>query len=449
MPSGGQRRFGSPALIRESDWTGTQSWGILVKRVPTQPENRPQIALQRMNSTNTLRLKYRGGLLLALGLLAGCPLGSTELWREPPELAAEISNAGFVPAAGATGEASEATDSSEEIGTPLSAEDPLRRRIGETLRANREGRELSTDRHAAWQVMHGILAYGRSFQVQTPGGPQPAVEYALGGGGLKGLVLRGGDRFETPEGTIRGIVAEMDPGQKIGQGHRDQWVAYMARSELTDADMIQTLDGPLTLEGWLRQIEWDVPLNFEREYSWTLVALVTHRPTTHVWTARDGRSYSIESLLQTEINQLGPDSACGGSHRLCSIATAVQARRAAGLPVSGVWEDAEALVSLAVDQVRDFQNADGSFSSHYFDRPGWSLDLTTTLGTTGHAFEFVAAAGDDALLQEPWVRRAAETLCDILERTAQLDLECGALYHALSGLSIYHSRLPAGAAEGS
>jgi hypothetical protein len=35
---------------------------------------------------------------------------------------------------------------------------------------------------------------------------------------------------------------------------------------------------------------------------------------------------------------------------------------------------------------------------------------------------------------------AADWLCETLERTEGLDLECGALYHALSGLAIYDRR---------
>lgn len=314
-------------------------------------------------------------------------------------------------------------------------------RISTVLDANRQGRRLSTDVNAAWQVMHGVLAYGRDFSVETPAGPKPAVEYALGGGPLNGFLLRGGDKFEINGQTVRGVVAEMDPGKKIGQGHRDQWVAYMARCDLKPTDMIVTTDGPLAFEGWLRQIEWDIPLNFESEYSWTLTALLAHRPTTHRWTARDGRDYNIESLLASEVSQIAASNACGGSHRLCAIANALNLHRNSGGAITGVWADAEMVVEMAIEQSRDFQNADGSFSSHYFDRPGWSPDLVAMLGTSGHVFEFLAVAGSEELIREPWVEKAAHAICDVLQRTSHIDLECGALYHALSGLAIYHQRI--------
>jgi len=382
------------------------------------------------------------GLILLVFTAIGCPAG-----RVSETYLASMAT----DAAVASGAESAVTSSGAEISQnsirPAQSQTNDREAVGlkqtvsDTLLANRRNRILSTDVNAAWQVMHGVLAYGKDFRVETAAGPQPAMEYALGGGPLKGFYLRGGDTFEIEGKSVRGVIAELDPGQKIGQGHRDQWVAYMARCGLTDDDVVVTVDGPLTVQGWIRQLEWDLPRNFEGEYSWTLTALLAHRPTTHQWTARDGQKYSIESLLRAEVDQLSAMSACGGSHRLCAIAAAVNRHRKAGLPMTGVWSDAEQLVSLAIEQTRDFQNADGSFSSHYFERPGWSPDLITGLGTTGHAFEFLAVAGTDEMLAEPWVSNAAHYLCRVLNQTSAIDLECGALYHALSGLSIYAERI--------
>lgn len=409
-----------------------------------------------MNDLLSIRCSRAFGLLLTTGWILGCPGGGDLSWREPPEISTRIAVVGR-----SATEATKATEASDEAVEPQLPEETaaqadsdgssggarpaidgaaLRKRVAEALRAGREGRQLSVDTHAAWQVMHGVLAYGREFRIQTSAGMEPAVTYVLEGGPLKGFVIRGGDRFSTPTGSFRGLVADLDPGQKIGQGHRDQWLAYLARCELNEADVIQSIDGPLTLEGWIRQVEWDVPLNFEGEYSWTLTGLVKHRPTTHSWIARDGKRYSIESLLSSEMSQLSPSNACGGSHRLCAIATALAARRQEGLPMTGIWSEADELVKIAIEQVRQFQNSDGTFSSRYFDRPGWSLDLTASLGTTGHAFEFLMVAANDDLLRELWVNRAAEAICEILEQTADVDLECGALYHALSGLVIYDQR---------
>ncbi|HBJ36451.1 MAG TPA: ADP-ribosylation factor-directed GTPase activating protein isoform b [Planctomycetaceae bacterium] len=372
------------------------------------------------------------GLLPLVILMIGCPTSRVD------DSAVTLIATGVLPRIDDSGDAIHPVLT---VTADQSATDAVHLRVNETLKTNLQGRRLATEVNAAWQVMHGVLAYGRDFSLTTASGPQPAVTYILGGGPIKGFLLRGGDKFEIDGRTVRGVVAELEPGQKIGQGHRDQWVAYMARCELKPSDVVSTTDGPLTVEGWIRQIEWDVPRNFEGEYSWTLTALLAHRPTTHRWKSRDGSEYSIESLLESEVGQLSPTSACGGSHRLCAIASAVNRHRNAGQPITGVWADAEMVVEMAIEQSRDFQNADGSFSSHYFERPGWSPDLVAMLGTSGHVFEFLAVAGSDEMLREPWMEKAALSLCEVLERTAHIDLECGALYHALSGLSIYEQRI--------
>ncbi|MCK4686244.1 MAG: ADP-ribosylation factor-directed GTPase activating protein isoform b, partial [Pirellulales bacterium] len=55
--------------------------------------------------------------------------------------------------------------------------------------------------------------------------------------------------------------------------------------------------------------------------------------------------------------------------------------------------------------------------------------------------EFLAVALPAERLCEPWVLRAAERLVITLEQTADIDIECGALYHAAHGLLLYRDRL--------
>jgi len=331
------------------------------------------------------------------------------------------------------------------------AESRLRRRIDLVLDQNLTHRRLAVDQQSAWQIMHGVLAYGRDFTVDASGQPVNAVDYVLAGGFVDGLVLRSGDLFdadvvgdaESNAKDTRGIRADLNPGTKLGQGHRDQWLAYLAACELPEDQIVQTIDGPRRLSNWLRQIEWDVPMNFEREYSWTLMSLVPYRTSDHRWTARDGQDYSIESLLKSEVAMLSPSSACGGSHRLTAIAIAVKARRDEGKPMTGTWADAALLIETAMEQAIEFRSVDGTFSSQYFERPGRSLDLAVNIGATGHTLEFFAVAAPDELLATEAITRAANRLCEMLEQTATIDLECGALYHAISGLQIYRRRLAA------
>jgi hypothetical protein len=76
-----------------------------------------------------------------------------------------------------------------------------------------------------------------------------------------------------------------------------------------------------------------------------------------------------------------------------------------------------------------------------FERPATSPDVFATLSATGHVFEVLALALDDESLSEPWVTRAAERLVTLLERTSDVDAECGGLYHAAHGLALYRRRI--------
>jgi hypothetical protein len=192
---------------------------------------------------------------------------------------------------------------------------------------------------------------------------------------------------------------------------------------------------------FVAQVQWEVPRNVQREYSWTLIGLTSYLPTDASWTAMDGNTWSIERLVEEEATQELASSACGGTHRVIGLAMALNRHLDQGRPLEGVWKRADAVIQQAVAQARQFQNPDGSFSTNYFERPGNSPDLAQNLGTTGHILEFLTLALEEQQLQEPWVQRAVLNLCDLFRKTRDLPLECGALYHAAHGLVLYRTRV--------
>ena len=105
-----------------------------------------------------------------------------------------------------------------------------------------------------------------------------------------------------------------------------------------------------------------------------------------------------------------------------------------------MWAEADAAIKAAIEVALLNQNPDGSYSVAYLHRPGWTRDLGETLGSTGHVLEFLALAAPTQTLFEPWVERSVRRLCDVLDQCADVDLECGVLYHALHGLSEYQKR---------
>jgi hypothetical protein len=174
------------------------------------------------------------------------------------------------------------------------------------------------------------------------------------------------------------------------------------------------------------------------------MAFSTYLPHDAAWISRDGEYWTIGRVVAMEAAADIFSSACGGAHRLYGLIAAVKqhmaATGAAWEDLDGPWGEAADVIDDCVDRAWRFQQADGSFSTHSFERPGTSTDVFAKLSATGHVFEVVVMALDDERLAEPWVTRAADRLVTLLEQTADIDVECGGLYHAAHGLAIYRER---------
>lgn len=323
--------------------------------------------------------------------------------------------------------------------------DDLCRRIDAVLLHARNGRLLDAGVHGAWQVVHGILAFGPDFPVAVRGGTPAALGYLLDGGSLMGWKLRPGSA---------GVLAIVEEGSTMGQGHPDQWLGYLSQCGVgEDGDRLAggiPLHTPLVVGGrtftvadLLAQAQHDIRAG--QEATWTLMALSAWLPPDATWTAGDGDQWTTERVVRMEAAADIPTAACGGAHRLYGLAAAVDAyRRATGKPPTGGWAEAAAVVDASLDRARRFQQPDGSFAVRPFERPGTSPDVFDRLSATGHVFEVLALSLDDERLAEPWVVRAAERLVSLLEQTADLDVECGGLYHAAHGLALYRHRICVG-----
>ncbi len=314
----------------------------------------------------------------------------------------------------------------------------LKETILATLQSNLEKRSLSAERNAAWQVIHGAVAYGDQLPLDLEGKTVPAIDFLLSGGAMNGWEISAGPVL--PITKRPGIVARVEAGSYIGQGHPDQWLGYFSQIPLTLDRKIIIEDQTLSLEDWARQAQWDVPKNPFKEYSWTLIALTNFFPNEVAWQASDRNTWTLEPLVRFEAQQDLGESACGGMHRLMGLAHAVRYRkRHKGLFDEG-WALAKKVVEAAVDSARRFQNSDGSFSTNYTSRAGNSSDLSSCISATGHTLEFLAYTLDESELNQAWMERATTRLCAMLKASERIDLECGGMYHALAGLKLYHSR---------
>jgi hypothetical protein len=346
---------------------------------------------------------------------------------------------GFLGCNGSVPIASNADPVAETGAGALPSDDEILKQIDEALDYTFEHRRLSVNEQAAWQIVHGALAFKREFQISDGTQDVSAVNYILSGGKMKGLDLRKGDLLDEAQGRygIKTVVAE----DKQGQGHTDQWLGYLS-------DCMLPLDEPIVVEGeqhtiadYIDQAKRDVHLNPIREYSWTVMALTAYYPTDYTWTAGDGSQWSIEKLVEEELQHSLDQSPCGGTHRMTALTIAYNRHRAAGGKAEGVWKDLEDRIQECVENAHKFQNPDGSLSSNYFLRPGKSADLAVAMGSAGHTMEFLATALDKDELQEPWVKHAVLDVCKLFRKTKPVDVECGALFHAAHGLVLYREKI--------
>lgn len=318
--------------------------------------------------------------------------------------------------------------------------DQIRDRLDEVIGFTLKGRILSTAKHAAWQIVHGILAYGPEYEVEHEGKVVRTIDFLCNGGKIVGWNFKEGDVLDEATGR-RGLVALVEPGTKTGQGHWDQWLGYMATWELPLEHKIVVDGKDHTLRDYAEQIRLDVHKNAEHEFSWTLMCLSTYFSTTEKWKSSDGSEWELGDLLGFEVdNDLG-DGPCGGSHRMTGITMAVQNHLKQGGKLEGNWAKADQFIKRAQKSAQDFQNPDGFFSTNYFLRGGETPEIAQNIGTSGHVFEFLAFSLPKERLLEPWMQNAMAAMCDLLEQTKELDIECGALYHAVHGLVVYRERL--------
>lgn len=324
----------------------------------------------------------------------------------------------------------------DEVGIRFTSADvmpaaKLQDRVDRVLKFTEE-RYMRPESQAAWQIMHGILAYKTELLIYNEKGELvPAVDWLVKGGNLRGWTVRHGDR---------GLSAVVESGTKAGQGHKDQWLAVLAQCQLPADQKIVVGNRTYTMQDMVEQAQWEC---FDgMEASWTVIGLSHYLPLDAEWKARDGNTWNFERLIQMEARQDLAMSACGGTHRLIGMTMLLNRHknRHPNQPLSGGWKEADERIRWAVRRAKELQQPNGAFSTSYFSRAGSSPDAHLIIGTTGHTLEFLTFALTDEQLRQPWVTKAVEKLCEVFEQTKDVDVECGALYHAAHGLRLYRER---------
>ncbi len=311
------------------------------------------------------------------------------------------------------------------------SDEQLRERLDHAIDYALNHRRLNTGDQAAWQVVHGILCFGRDLQIEHDGMLVPALDYLLKGGELKGWNMRP---------TPHGLLAVLESGSKTGQGHPDQWMGYMALAGVQPDEELVVGGETYHVNDLVTEAQWHMRDGLEA--TWPLMAFSAYLPLDARWPAEDGTEWNIERVLKMETAQNLAESACGGTHRLVGLLTAVDRykKEHPGQELPSPWRETDDKIRASFEAAKKFQQPDGRFSTNFFTRPGRSDDIDTQMHATGHTLEFVVLAANPQELRQKWIERAVVDLLDLLDATETVNLECGGLYHAVRGLKLYRER---------
>jgi hypothetical protein len=308
----------------------------------------------------------------------------------------------------------------------------LEARISAALE-NVHRRDLLTT-HGFWTIFHGILGQGLDTTLLDPetGQRVKAIEQICRGAPIRGLEF-----IATPDGLdVRTMV-----GTGVGQGHQDQFIAEMTQWSMPRTRPFVVNGHSYTFEDFIRHARMRASLTKGQELSWVIIIVSQYYGTDHRWTNSFGESLSLENVVRYELDQPIDTAACGGTHRLFGLTWAYHLHLAKGGQPTGVWKDVADKIALYKHKAHQFQNPDGSFSSEYVSKPGYTQNPDRRINTTGHVLEWLALSMTDAALREPWMEQAANALSVMILEHRTDPLDGGSLYHATHGLYIYRARV--------
>ncbi|MDG1895398.1 MAG: methyltransferase domain-containing protein [Fuerstiella sp.] len=292
-------------------------------------------------------------------------------------------------------------------------------------------RLLSTESHTPWQIMHGLLALRRDFQIEHEDQSISGLDWVS-----EGQVFDGEYWFES---SRHGGRAHPYSRPYAFEGHANQFLAILSMCGVELDRTFGTSSGPVTMRGMINNAQKTV--GETDEPTWTLWALSRYLPSSARWRNEEGESWSIEKLVQNQTAKPMQGAPCGGTHGLFALAHARNVYLRQRKPLRGVWLQAEYKIRKYINTARMQQNADGTLSSNFFRGKEYAPDFNKRMASAGHILEFLMIALPQNELGERWVRRAIEATARDLLDNRKAYVKCSPLYHSVNALNIYLDRV--------
>lgn len=309
--------------------------------------------------------------------------------------------------------------------------DQLRRsrRIKECL-AYHLFRPETTAKRSPWGVMHAMLPFGVEAEIINGNKRVNAIGF-LCYNGRSGIQQQSLFRQ-----TSNGFTMNIGPGF---QGHEGQFLAMLAQSHVGADFPIRVGNRQYTVADLVR---YEMAGCVERtELTFKLIGLSHYLKTDQQWVSSQGRRWSIEKLVQEELNQPIVGAACGGTHRLMGLTYAIRKRQREGLPIDGEFYRAALYLNDFIEYAWPLQNPDGSMSTNWFESRGNDNDVDKKVRTTGHILEWLVFALNPKDLESDRVKRSVDFLLSNLLDHRQKEWDIGPRGHALRALALYDQKM--------
>lgn len=307
--------------------------------------------------------------------------------------------------------------------------DPLDQLVDQAIEVSHR-RMLSTEVHTPWQIAHGILALRWEYSLYQNKKRIRAIDWISTGPNFRGRPWF----ITTPQGGKGHPFTQ----PYAFEGHPNQFLAFYGMAGIPFDHKFKAGQKTITIADIIRNAKAEV--NTDEEITWTLWAFSRYLPWNTEWISKKGEQWSIETLVRVQMQSEPTKSACGGTHGLFALASAVNSYAKDQKQLRGSWLEANMRVRQYIEYARSMQNRDGSFSANYFEGPEYASDVNKRVSTTGHTLEFIMEGLPQNRLNEQWVRNAVTRIArDLIDYKAQ-PLEPGGMYHAIDSLVIYRER---------
>ena len=290
-------------------------------------------------------------------------------------------------------------------------------------------RPETTAERAPWGAMHAIVGFGVDTALDAGHEKVNAIAWLCWNRSCGGMQLFYADRGQ--------VIAPIGPGY---QGHEGQFLQVMALSRVPKDYAMKVNGQQFSIADLVKREQ--LTCQSRTELSFKLVGLSHYLDSDATWQNQSGESWSLERLIQEELAQpVNNGVACGGSHRLMGLGYAVRKRERRDEPLIGQWARAKQTVDSYAAYALRAQNADGSFSTNWFEGPGNSADLEKKLNTTGHTLEWLLLSLPDKQLSDPRLAQAAQFLTALMWTHRSQPWYIGAKGHAIHALTLYDERV--------